>query len=85
MDCDVNRALGYDPCHGCIMVMVLFSCVVYFSDIGSDVIDRIRIDLVLLYFKFIIVILRVQDQDQDKWRTGTMKIEIAGQVGAFKN
>jgi len=35
----VNRALGYDPCHGCIMVVVLFSCVVYFSDIGSDVIS----------------------------------------------
>ena len=58
---------------------------IFFPDIGSDVIDRIRIDLVLLYFKFIIVILQVQDQDQDKWRTGTMKIEIAGQVGAFKN
>lgn len=39
MDCDVNRALGYDPCHGCVMVVVLFWYVVYFSDIGSDVIS----------------------------------------------
>ena len=61
----MNRALGYDLCHGCVGYGFILICIffgywircnsifdLYFvADIGSDVIDRIRIDLVLLYFQ----------------------------------
>ena len=61
VDCDWNRALGFDPNHGC---NVWFFICILLTDIGSDVIDRIRLGFKLCILK--VVIVSYQDKIKNK-------------------
>ena len=53
---------------------------------GSGVIDRFRLGFeICIFLNFVIVILsrQVKIKSRPRQRTGTMKIEIAGQLGAY--
>ena len=74
------------------LVMVVMFCLVgFYSDcifiriFGSGVIDRIRLGFKVCILNFVIVILsrQVKIKPRPRRRTGTMKIEIAGQVGGL--